>query len=300
MAPLVEFDNRVIHVNQKQRTKDLSSERQRKKVVTRNKTKILDTEKIDTVINQPLLPCKAYPMSIKHSPGLKNEFYSERNALQPMLTLAQKEKRLSWAKEFSTKSLTFWSQVLFSDEVTIQVWPSSPKRRVKFPKHRRYNPEYVIGRLKPGARNMRFWGAICYKGAGVLLPIKNIMTNHMYAEILAGVFKSLRKLNTQNYLLQEDAALYHHGKVAKEAKKEMNIELLGWPPNSPDLNPLRKVWTELKNRVKRRKPRTMRSLKRVTLNEWPKIPRTLIRTSINCIPGIINNVVHMKGDVSIL
>jgi transposase len=49
-----------------------------------------------------------------------------------------------------------------------------------------------------------------------------------------------------NEIFQENNAPPHHSKVAITACEDAKIVTLQWPAQSPDLNPIKNIWAEMK------------------------------------------------------
>ena len=57
-------------------------------------------------------------------------------------------------------------------------------------------------------------------------------------------------------------------KVSKELLREKNVDILKWPGNSPDLNPIENLWHVMKNEVADQHPTSMESLKTAIKIVW--------------------------------
>jgi len=63
--------------------------------------------------------------------------------------------------------------------------------------------------------------------------------------------KSKRGAYMERLVYQQDGASSHTAKDVMDYFKEKDIEVLEWPPKSPDLNLIENIWAELKRRLKR-------------------------------------------------
>ena len=52
----------------------------------------------------------------------------------------------------------------------------------------------------------------------------------------------------------QDGAPCHCSKVAKNFLDSNNIDLLEWQGNSLDLNPIKNLWTNMKNKMSEKQP----------------------------------------------
>ena len=61
------------------------------------------------------------------------------------------------------------------------------------------------------------------------------------------------------------------GKCKSDWDKSLNV--LEWPSQSPDLNPIEHLWRDLKIAVQRRSPSNLTELERICREEWEKLPK---------------------------
>ena len=78
-------------------------------------------------------------------------------------------------------------------------------------------------------------------------------------------------------LVVEDNAPIHRSNVSEAARHAAGINLLPHPPNSPDLNPIKHMWSIAKYRVSRM-PRAsnLDALREQTKKAWDEIPMGVV------------------------
>ena len=80
---------------------------------------------------------------------------------------------------------------------------------------------------------------------------------------------------------QQDNDPKHTSRLVQEWLKTNGIDVLDWPPYSPDLNPIENLWSDLKRRVEKRNPKTLDNLKEYLEEEWRGTDRELVRKLVN-------------------
>ncbi len=77
----------------------------------------------------------------------------------------------------------------------------------------------------------------------------------------------------------------------------MGMELLDWPGNSPDLNPIEGVWSLLKERINklRPKPYTRKQIEEAIQKEWDSLKPVDIEALIDSMPARIQAVLAANG-----
>lgn len=100
-----------------------------------------------------------------------------------------------------------------------------------------------------------------------------------------------------NFLYMHDNARPHTARIAMDFLEDNNIDVLPWPPQSPDLNPIEHVWDMLQRRVLRMGiPRdNRRNLFLALQNAWNEIPQPDIDNLFLSMPRRYQAVVNNRG-----
>ena len=94
------------------------------------------------------------------------------------------------------------------------------------------------------------------------------MNGPKYVQMLSEKLKlHLQVHNCQMFM--QDGAPCHRSKVAKNFL-DSNIDLLEWPGNSPDLNPIENLCTNMKNKVSEKRSLSGAELAKAIKEVWVK------------------------------
>ncbi len=106
----------------------------------------------------------------------------------------------------------------------------------------------------------------------------------------------MRKRGNRGLILQQDNAPPHISRATKRFFQDERVDVLEWPPNSPDLNPIENAWSFLKDRIGIRCPKSLQELESIACEEWDKLPKTLLINLIDSMPRRIAEVIIRKGE----
>lgn len=223
---------------------------------------------------------------------------ARRAAKKPLLTDQQRRKRLKFCKERQHWTVENWKKVLFTDETLICQF-GSPATFVRRPKGERFNARYTIRTTKHSPKVM-VWGSFSYAGRGSLYFVDQGQTVNAeeYKKILTSkVPITMRIHNCQ--IFQQDSAPAHTAKSVRQWFTSNGIQVLEWPGNSPDLNPIENLWQVLKQSVRRRHPKNMNELKHCIKQAWClDISRELCENLIRSMPNRCKTVIQSKGHIT--
>ncbi|KAI4895152.1 hypothetical protein NFI96_027349 [Prochilodus magdalenae] len=201
-------------------------------------------------------------------------FHGRRPRRTPLLQKRHTKARLTFANAHLDKEDYFWCSVLWSNETKIKLFGHNDVCTIWCKKGEAFNPKNTIPTVKHGGGNLMFWGCFSANGPGNLLAVNGTMKKEQYIKILNNnIRQSAEKLGLGNrWTFQHDNDPKHTAKVVKKWLADKNINVLQWPSQSPDLNPIENLWRELKIRVMARRPSNLKELELITKDEWAKIP----------------------------
>ena len=158
----------------------------------------------------------------------------------PNLTPRRHQRRMQWLLAHAPNRfwLADWWHVMFSNEMRFSLQRSDRRQRVYWRLSERYSDACVreVERFGDGGSVM-VWGGISH---GVKMPLVVIQGNLTAIRYLDQVLmpRVLPLVNAHNLTFQHDNERPHVARVCRDFLNQNNVQVLDWPPYSPDLNPI--------------------------------------------------------------
>lgn len=219
---------------------------------------------------------------------------------KPSLSKKNIKARLEWANEHKSWTTDDWNRVIFSDESKINRFNSDGRSWGWYRDVKNLEERNVNTTIKHGGGGLMVWGCMTSKGVGYLCKIDGRMDQLLYKSILEEDLMNtidFYDLDLQEVIFQHDNDPKHKSKSVQNWLSNQEFEVLSWPAQSPDLNPIEHLWSEVKRKLNKFEspPKGILELWERIQRIWNEISAETCQNLINSMPRRINDVIKAKG-----
>lgn len=203
-----------------------------------------------------------------------------------------------WCLEKRDWTYSKWAEVIFSDESNYKLINRKSRPTVRRFIHEKYLPNMIMPRKQGGGGSVGIWGCIGELGTGCCTIYTGRMNAKNYLGVLENHFKpsiELLQRPGEKVIFQQDGATCHTAKTVKRWLRKEGVELLEWPANSPDLNPIEHIWVEIDKKLAINQPNSMAELEEALQRYWCEITRQQVLSYIESMPERVEAVIKAKG-----
>lgn len=170
-------------------------------------------------------------------------------------------------------------------------------RYVRRMRGEKIKPELCSQKVKFPTKVM-IWGGISVKGVTPMYVVEGIMNSTQYKVVLENVLiPTMKKWFRRAGIFVQDGAPCHTSKECMTFLKNKRVEVLDWPGNSPDCNPIENIWAILKAKVHQRCPKTKNELIIAIKTVWDNDTELhqFIINAIHSMPNRIQELIKARG-----
>ena len=229
---------------------------------------------------------------------------------RPALLPEHADKRLAWAQLYNPTDYPSarWKIVKWSDECYVERGVGVRDEWVFCRSSERLDPANVQERPTPHGIKQMFWASFGYECQTDLVAMEGDplserlgVTSQVYLEVLKEHLPMI--LNPGDIFMQDGAGI-HRARIVKQWFREEGIELMDWPPYSPDLNPIKNLWAMLKEAIHKKYPELEFATKtdenldlliRAAQECWAEMGDTLLYRLSDTMPRRVQAVLDAEG-----
>lgn len=230
----------------------------------------------------------------------RNNFKAAKKPKKPKLSMKNIAARLRFAKIYKNWTVDDWKRVIWSDETKINRFNSDGVQYFWSHTGKATTSNQIIETVKHGGGSIMIWGCFSYFGVGPLEQIKGTMRKEQYLSLIQDqlpVAIGQSEFEERNIVFQQDNDPKHASKLVSHWLKTQQFQVLEWPAQSPDLNPIENLWSIIKRKLGayENPPTGMNELWERVNEEWANISIEVCENLVKSMPKRLKQVITNKG-----
>ena len=195
------------------------------------------------------------------------------------LTPQRRQVKLNWLTQHRPNlfPLRQWRNVMFSDESRFLLYRADGRRPVYRRDGERSRDNCVDEVDRFGGGGLMVWAGRAYGHRTPMVFIDGSLTAQRYVDLILQpvVVPFIRQ---HNVTFQQDNDRAHVARLSIAFLQQNNVDVLRWPPYSPDLSPIEHLWDILDSCVRRlpQQPTMLLAPREALIQDWNAIPQAQI------------------------
>jgi transposase len=219
---------------------------------------------------------------------------------KPFITERHKKKRMKFVEKYRSFSYFDWKRVVWSDECKFALLNTNGREYCWKRRSDDLKEDHIKRTKKFGGGSIMVWGCITSHGVGKLVQITGIMDSKKYIHILSrGLLITMddKGLNPDEVIFMHDNDPKHTALRTRKWLNRNKINVLEWPAQSPDMNPIENLWSIINSKIRKRKekPKDIEELWKIVQEEWYSIDPEIVRTLYLTMTERVDALYKSKG-----
>ena len=225
---------------------------------------------------------------------------------RPFISKKQAAKRLAFTLKYRWASVEgLWKHVAWSDEATFETRKRGKMYVTRRPEEKNYQ-DYIQSVYRSRRVSVMVQAAIGWDQKSELIFLEKepgkkgicstAYTNQVLEAVIGPYYTSLSPAQQEKFIFMEDGVKVHMG-AARLQRLNHGIRGFDQPPSSPDLNPIEKIWRQMKHEITKLNnvPTSKEDMKEVLRELWKEVKPKDQRYLTHRITCKLEDVIDYKG-----
>ena len=221
-----------------------------------------------------------------------------RVAKCPALTRLHRQTRVQWCQRHSNWEEGHWRHTVFSDESRFTLYSNDGRRRVRRRRGERLLECCVAQNHGNRGPSVMVWGAIHHGDKSELVILDRTLNQYGYIDILRdNMLPFARRTFQHNFVYVQDNATPHVARRTADFLHTQEVEVMAWPPRSPDMNPIEHVWDQMGVFIREMEnpPTNLAELRHAVQAAWDSVTQDSIADLIDGMPRRVAALAAARG-----